>query len=148
MVDDNSTIVIYLFLKGDLLKFPSSPSFRIGSIAQKENLETLWVFKPLETLNFLCQTLRNSTSICQNNDFSSRISSKYQLKYYLSTNLPHNLYCILLIKYLTSNQFHNILRRFDVSPKIPFTTSERMGDYYLYTWYKRVVSRVAEELIT
>ena len=29
------------------------------------------------------------------------------------------------------NQFHNILRLFDVLPNFPFTTSEMMGDYYL-----------------
>ena len=29
------------------------------------------------------------------------------------------------------NQFHNILRLFDVLPNLPFTTSETMGDYYL-----------------
>ena len=26
------------------------------------------------------------------------------------------------------DQFHNILRRFDVLPNLPFTTSETMGD--------------------
>ena len=30
----------------------------------------------------------------------------------------------------TYNQFHNILRLFDVLPNFPFTTSETMGDYY------------------
>ena len=29
------------------------------------------------------------------------------------------------------NQFHNILRLFDVLQNFPFTTSETMGDYYL-----------------
>ena len=29
----------------------------------------------------------------------------------------------------TYNQFHNILRIFDVLPNFPFTTSETMGDY-------------------
>ena len=29
------------------------------------------------------------------------------------------------------NQFHNILRLFDVLPNFPFITSEKMGDYYL-----------------
>ena len=38
------------------------------------------------------------------------------------------------------NQFHNILRLFDVLPNFPFTTSETMGDYYLSTWYIRVAS--------
>ena len=33
------------------------------------------------------------------------------------------------------NHFHNILRFFDVLPIFPFTTSETMHDYYLYTWY-------------
>ena len=40
------------------------------------------------------------------------------------------------------NQFHNILRLFDVLPNFPFTKSETMGDYL------RAVSRVAERLIT
>ena len=31
----------------------------------------------------------------------------------------------------THNQFHNILRLFDVLPNFPFTTSEMMADYYL-----------------
>ena len=46
------------------------------------------------------------------------------------------------------NQFHNILRLFDVLPKFPFTTSETMRDYYLLTWYIRVASQVAEWLKT
>ena len=29
------------------------------------------------------------------------------------------------------NQFHYILRLFDVLPSFPFPTSETMGDYYL-----------------
>ena len=37
------------------------------------------------------------------------------------------------------SQFH-ILRLFDVLPNFPFTTSETMGDYYLYTWFIRVAS--------
>ena len=44
----------------------------------------------------------------------------------------------------TYNQFHNISRLFDGLPSSPFTTSETMADYYLYTWYIRVTSRVAE----
>ena len=46
------------------------------------------------------------------------------------------------------NQFHNILRIFDVLPNFSFTTSETMCDYYLQTWYIRVASRVAEQLKT
>ena len=45
-----------------------------------------------------------------------------------------------------NNNFHNILRLFDVLPNFPFTTSEAMRDYYLQTWYIRVASRVAEGL--
>ena len=33
--------------------------------------------------------------------------------------------------HITSNQFHNILRVFDVLPNFPFTASEMMGDFYL-----------------
>ena len=44
------------------------------------------------------------------------------------------------------NHFHDILRLFDVLPNFPFTTSETMRDYHLYTWYIRVASRVAERL--
>ena len=31
----------------------------------------------------------------------------------------------------TYNDFHNILRLFDVLPNFPFTTSETLGGYYL-----------------
>ena len=46
------------------------------------------------------------------------------------------------------NHFHKILRLFDVLPNFSFTTSETMQNYYLYTWYLRVASRVAEQLKT
>ena len=46
------------------------------------------------------------------------------------------------------NHFHNILRLFDVLTSFPFTTIETMRDYYLYTWYIRGTSRVAERLKT
>ena len=42
------------------------------------------------------------------------------------------------------NQLQNIFRHFDFLPNFPFTTSETIRDYYLYTWYMRVASRVAE----
>ena len=32
---------------------------------------------------------------------------------------------------VTYNQFHNILRLFNVLPNFPVTASETMGDYYL-----------------
>ena len=51
-------------------------------------------------------------------------------------------------RHVIYNQVHNILRLFDVLPNIPFTTSETMSDYYLYTWYIRVASRVAKRLKT
>ena len=41
-----------------------------------------------------------------------------------------------------------ILRLFNVLTSFPFTTSETMRDYYLYTWYIRVASQVAERLKT
>ena len=31
-----------------------------------------------------------------------------------------------------------------IIPNFPFIKSEMMSDYYLYTWYIRVASRVAE----
>ena len=46
------------------------------------------------------------------------------------------------------NQFHNILRLFDVLPNFPFTTCETMGNYYLKRWYIRLFSRVAERFKT
>ena len=49
--------------------------------------------------------------------------------------------CLSLV--ITYNQFHNILRLFDVLPNFSLTTSETMGDYYLPTWYIPVASRVA-----
>ena len=52
------------------------------------------------------------------------------------------------LKFGTYNHFYNILRLLDVLPNFHFTTSEMMGDYYLYTWYIRVASPVAERLKT
>ena len=46
------------------------------------------------------------------------------------------------------NQFHNIMRLFDVLRNFSFTTSETMCDYYLYIWCIRVASRVAQRLKT
>ena len=42
------------------------------------------------------------------------------------------------------NQFHNIVRLFDVKLNFRFTASETIDDYYLQTWYLRVAPRVAE----
>ena len=76
-VKDDITPDICLLLEGDFLNFPLFPFFRLSSsIAQNKNPETPEIFKPLKTLNSLCQALRDSTSICQNNDFSSPISNK------------------------------------------------------------------------
>ena len=46
----------------------------------------------------------------------------------------------------TYNQFHNILRLFDVLLNFPFTTSETMCDYSLQKLLIRGASQVAEQL--
>ena len=46
------------------------------------------------------------------------------------------------------NHFHNISRLFDVLLNLSFTTSETMRNYYLQTWYIRVVSSVTKQLKT
>ena len=46
------------------------------------------------------------------------------------------------------NQFHNILRLFDVLPNFAQITSETIGDYYLWTCYTRDASRLVERLKT
>ena len=43
---------------------------------------------------------------------------------------------------MSHNQFHNILKRFDVLPSFLFTKRETMRDYYLQIWYIRVASQV------
>ena len=45
------------------------------------------------------------------------------------------------------NRFH-ILRLFDVLPNFPFTTSEAIREYYLYTWYILIASQVGKLLKT
>ena len=40
------------------------------------------------------------------------------------------------------NHFHNILRLFDILPNFLFTTSEKMRNDYLSTWYIRVAERL------
>ena len=51
----------------------------------------------------------------------------------LLLNLQESLYTSTNLFKNTSiyNQFHNILRLFDVLPNFPFTPSETMCDYYL-----------------
>ena len=54
----------------------------------------------------------------------------------ISKTIPRNLNFILNVLpessiYFTCNQFHNILRLFDVLPNLPFTTNGTMDDYYL-----------------
>ena len=48
----------------------------------------------------------------------------------------------------TYKHFHDILRLFDGLLNFPFSKNEMMRDYYLWTWYIRVSSRVAEWLKT
>ena len=42
------------------------------------------------------------------------------------------------------NHFHNVLRHSDILPNFIFTTSVTMPDYYLWAWYIRIASQVAE----
>ena len=44
------------------------------------------------------------------------------------------------------NWIDNIMRLFNVLPNFAFTISKTMADYYLYTLYIRVASRVAKWL--
>ena len=44
---------------------------------------------------------------------------------------PKNQNCQFKLKFGSYNQFHNILRFFNVLSNFPFTTSETMGNYYL-----------------
>ena len=46
------------------------------------------------------------------------------------------------------NHCHNIQRLFDILPNFPFTTSETMCNYYLYTGYIQFASRVAKRFKT
>ena len=58
LVDNKSTPVNYMLLKKDFLNFSSFLFFQIGSIAQNKNPEMPEIFKPLKTLNSLCQALK------------------------------------------------------------------------------------------
>ena len=48
----------------------------------------------------------------------------------------------------TYNHFHNTLKLSDVLTNFPPTASRTMHDYYLQTWYTRVVLRVVTRLKT
>ena len=63
LTHENSTLFINMPLKWGFLNFLSFPSFRLGSIAQSENPETLESSKSLKTLNFVYQTLKGFTEI-------------------------------------------------------------------------------------
>ena len=51
-------------------------------------------------------------------------------------------------KNCADKHFHNILRLFDALPNFSSTKSETMRNYYLETWYIRIVSQVNEGLKT
>ena len=53
---------------------------------------------------------------------------------------------VIISSYFLYNQFHNILRPFNVLPNFPFTTSEAMGDYYLHTWYLKLPHELPNDL--
>ena len=46
-------------------------------------------------------------------------------------NGPYSISKFFIFLFKTYDQFHNILRLFDVLPIFSFTTSETMPDYYL-----------------
>ena len=54
-----------------------------------------------------------------------------QKGYFRSKTEKVNITIEFSIFELVYNQFHNVLRLFDVLPSFPFTTIETMGDYYL-----------------
>ena len=66
----------------------------------------------------------------------------------LRVSLHHFYQLYLRFTGSTYNQFHNILRLFNILPNFAFTTSETMDNYYLQRWYIRVASRVAKRLKT
>ena len=61
---------------------------------------------------------------------------------YFCTCLSKFIKSVLTTKVKATIIFIYIL--FDVLPNVPFTASETMRDYLLYTWYIPVASRVAE----
>ena len=67
---------------------------------------------------------------------------------YCITFLERNFAPSSCSEILRDNDFHNVLRLFDVLPNFLFTTSETMGDYYLQRWYIRVASLVVKQLKT
>ena len=67
---------------------------------------------------------------------------------YCITFLERNFASVSCSEILRDNDFHNVLRLFDVLPNFLFTTRETMGDYHLQRWYIRVASLVAKRLKT
>ena len=85
-----------------------------------------------------------------NKHFCSKSCKKDRKKYYSSNwiwSVIKRFWVILFLQY-TYNNFHNILRLFNVLPNFLITTSEAMHDYYLKTRYIWVASQVAEKLKT
>ena len=64
--------------------------------------------------------------------FEIRLHSMVVKKLNWGIKIVFEYYDIMFGGYLGSyNQFHNILRLFNVLPNFPFTTSETVADYYL-----------------
>ena len=107
----------------------SFPSFRIGTTAQNKNPEAPGILNSLNTLNFICQPPKDSTCISQNNDFKTLNPSQTKINQHLSANLPHNLYCFLLIKSLTRFNFLGKLKLND-----QFWLMSKISQSFICSW--------------
>ena len=76
------------------------------------------IAEPVTTRSRTTLWLSSKMSIKYNNCISIKLFSCWKINQ-------------LLFLVVTYNQFHNILRLFDVLPNFLFTTSETMVDYYL-----------------
>ena len=89
MTHENSISLIYLPLNGSFLNIPPFPFFQIRSIAHNKNPGNAGNYQIFENLDFLFQTLKDSTYIYQNNDVKTLNPNKTQINWYFSPNLTN-----------------------------------------------------------
>ena len=92
----------------------------------------IWISNSIQIFEFIFE--------CWRNVFLVHALGKWRLQMILARKC-HNFT-------KSYNQFHDILRIFDVLPSFLLTTSETLGYYYLQTSYIRMPSRFDERLKT
>ena len=103
-------------------------------ISQRHNSSISHHTEHQQEVSQILQKLEEIYNYMYSKKETSKTKNKQKKKAKQKRN-PWNIFVLIKREWsyfiLTYNQFHNVLRLFDVLPNLPFTTSEMMADYYL-----------------